>query len=199
MDFSNSAHYVLDMFRDADLEEALTTLGQVLQDRGETHDVVVIGGGALLLLGLIERPTTDLDAVARVEGERWLRAEPFPDGLRRAVTDVAAALDLEDDWLNPGPAGLVDLGLPDGFEVRAIVRAYGTLTIRLAAVEDLVAFKLYAAADHWPDQSRHLADLRRLGPTRDRLVAAAQGAPAAGGAPSPRGRASKVAHCHPAT
>ena len=162
------------MFKDADLKEALTTLDQLLQDRGEVHDLVVIGGGALLLLGLIKRPTKDLDAVARVEGERWLRAEPFPDGLSRAVVDVAAALDLEDDWLNPGPAGLVDLGLPGGFEGRATARTYGTLTIRLAAVEDLIAFKLYAAADHWPDQSRHLADLRLLGPTPDGLVAAAK-------------------------
>ena len=48
------------MFRDADLEEALSTLGQLLQDRGEAYDVVVIGGGALLLLGLIVRPTKDL-------------------------------------------------------------------------------------------------------------------------------------------
>lgn len=174
IDFADSANFLLDMFRDADLEEALTTLGQVLQDRDEAYDVVVIGGGALLLLGLIERPTKDLDAVARVEGERWLRAEPFPAGLTRAIEDVAAALDLEDDWLNRGPAGLVDLGVPDGFEERASVRACGTLIIRLAAVEDLVAFKLYAAADHWPDRSKHLADLRRLEPTREGLIAAAK-------------------------
>ena len=140
----------------------------------ERFEIVVIGGGALLLHGIIERPTKDLDAVARVEGTRWLRAEPFPVGLARAIVDVAAALDLQDDWLNPGPAGLVDLGLPDGFEERTIARTYGTLTIRLAAVEDLVAFKLYAAADHWPDRSRHLADLRCLGPTPSRLLAAAK-------------------------
>ena len=162
------------MFRDADLEEALTTLGQLLQDRGEAYDLVLIGGGALLLLGLIQRPTKDLDAVARVEEGRWLRAEPFPDGLTRAVVDVADALGLEDDWLNSGPAGLVDLGLPSGCEERAVVRSYGTLTIRLASAEDLVAFKLYAAADHWPDRSRHLADLRRLGPTSEALIAAAK-------------------------
>lgn len=162
------------MFRTADLEEALLTLGQLLHDRDETHDVVLIGGGALLLLGLIERPTKDLDAVARVQDGRWLRAEPFPEGLRRAVTEVADALDLEQDWLNPGPAGLVDLGLPDGFQERTVLRRYGALTIRLAAVEDLVAFKLYAAADHWPDRSRHLADLRKLGPTHEALVAAAR-------------------------
>jgi len=162
------------MFKNATLEEALSTLGHLLQGRGEAHDLVIIGGGALLLLGLIERPTKDLDAVARVAGDRWLRAEPFPAGLTRAVKDVAAALDLEDDWLNPGPAGLVDLGLPHGFEERASVRAYGALTIRLAAVEDLVALKLYAAADHWPDRSRHLADLRRLQPTPEALVTAAR-------------------------
>lgn len=110
------------MLRDADLADALTTLGQILQDRGEAHDVVVVGGGALLLLGCIQRPTKDLDAVARVEGERWIRAEPFPESLTRAVEDVAAALDLANDWLNPGPAALVDLGLPVGFEDRVVHR-----------------------------------------------------------------------------
>lgn len=174
IDFADNEDYFLEMFRNATLAEALTTLGQLLQERSETHDVVVIGGGALLLLGFIERPTKDLDAVARVEGERWLCAEPFPEGLTRAIEDVAAALDLEDDWLNPGPAGLMDLGLPDGFEKRATVRRYGNLTIRLAAVQDLIAFKLYAAADHWPDRSRHLADLRRLVPTPEALVAGAR-------------------------
>lgn len=162
------------MHQTADLEDALNTLGQLLHDRDETYDVVLIGGGALLLLGLIERPTKDLDAVARVQDGRWLRAEPFPEGLRRAVAEVADALDLASDWLNPGPAGLVDLGLPEGFKERTVQRRYGALTIRLASKEDLIAFKLYAAADHWPDRSRHLADLRRLGPTREALVAAAQ-------------------------
>ncbi len=162
------------MFEDADLEEALSTLGLLLRERGAVHDLVVIGGGALLLLGVIERPTKDLDAVARVEDGRWLRAEPFPSELAQAIADVGDALGLADDWLNPGPAGLVDLGLPEGFEARAVTRVFGALTIRLAARRDLVAFKLYAAADHWPDRSKHLADLRRLAPTPGALVAAAR-------------------------
>ncbi|MES2643419.1 MAG: DUF6036 family nucleotidyltransferase [Myxococcota bacterium] len=54
----------------ADLQEALETLGALLASRGQHYDIVVIGGGALLLLGLIDRPTRDLDIVSRIDGER---------------------------------------------------------------------------------------------------------------------------------
>ena len=37
------------------LEEALETLGELLGERGCSYDVVAIGGGSLLLLGLITR------------------------------------------------------------------------------------------------------------------------------------------------
>lgn len=162
------------MFQQDHLEDALATLGLVLQDRGHTYELVVVGGGAMLLLGLLQRPTKDLDAVARIEHGRWIRAAPFPEALERAVVDVADALDLSRDWLNPGPAALLDLGLPEGFEGRASVRRYGALTIRFASVQDLVALKLYAAADHWPDKSRHLDDLRRLHPSDEALLVAAR-------------------------
>ena len=174
IDFSIRENYPLDMLTDADLEQALTILGELLADRGESYDIVVIGGGALLLLGLIERPTKDLDVVARIDGHRWLRAAPFPRALNQAVLDVAAALDLTDDWLNPGPADLMDFGLPTGFEARAIVRSFGALSVRFASKQDQVAFKLYAAADHWPSPSRHLEDLRRLTPSQDALLKAAR-------------------------
>lgn len=157
----------------ASLEQALQTLGEVLAAREEHHDLAVVGGGALLILGLIDRPTRDLDVVARVEAERWSRAEPFPPALLEAVQDVAGALDLPEDWLNPGPTDLLDLGLPVGFSDRVEVRRYGTLTVRFAAREDQVAFKLYAAVDQGPD-SKHFADLRKLSPDRDELMAAAR-------------------------
>lgn len=157
----------------ASLEQALQILGEILATRGEHHDLAVVGGGALLILGLIDRPTRDLDVVARVESDRWSRAEPFPAGLAEAVRDVASALDLPDDWLNPGPTDLLDLGLPDGFAERVVVRRYGTLTIRYAVREDQIAFKLYAAVDQGPD-SKHFADLNRLAPTQDELLVAAR-------------------------
>ena len=48
------------------LREALELIGAYLEDRGESVEVVGIGGSALLLLGMIERPTQDLDLVAEV-------------------------------------------------------------------------------------------------------------------------------------
>jgi len=161
------------MLDHASLEQALQTLGEILAARGEHHDLAVVGGGALLILGLIDRPTRDLDVVARVDAGGWSRAEPFPPGLLDAVRDVATALDLSEDWLNPGPTDLLALGLPAGFSNRVVVRRYGALTVRFAAREDQIAFKLYAAVDQGPD-SKHFADLQKLSPTPDELLAAAR-------------------------
>ena len=49
------------------LDEALQTLGEVLEARGIACELVAIGGSSLMLLGLISRPTRDLDAPALVE------------------------------------------------------------------------------------------------------------------------------------
>jgi len=99
-------------FEPGSLREALTVLGEILNDRGLAHDIVVVGGGALLLSGHIDRPTKDLDVVARVENDKWTLAEPMPADLVEAVKDVAAALDLAPDWLNAGPTSLLEGGLP---------------------------------------------------------------------------------------
>ncbi len=159
--------------RISDLTAALETLGALVQERGLAFDVVVAGGGALLLEGLVLRPTNDLDIVALVEAGAWISASPLPEELLRAAREVAGALDLGEDWLNPGPTSLLDLGLPPGFAARAATRDYGGLTVRVAAREDQVALKLYAAADHWPHQGKHLQDLRELGPSSDELRRAA--------------------------
>jgi len=156
------------------LREALDTLGAILADRGHNYDIVVIGGGALQLIGLIDRPTKDLDVVALAGAEPWSRAAPLPAPLLEAVKDVALALELETDWLNPGPTDLLELGLPTGFAERTTSEHFGALTVRYAAREDQLTFKLYAAADHWPDEGKHLQDLRALTPTPEELRAAAR-------------------------
>lgn len=58
------------MFIVAELEDALDLLGQLLSDRGHRFEVVAIGGGGLQLIGVIDRPTKDLDLVALLEGIR---------------------------------------------------------------------------------------------------------------------------------
>ncbi len=78
-----------------------------------------------------------------------------------------------DNWLNAGPASLLDFGLPAGFRQRADVRRYGSLTVQVASRFDQICFKLYAAVDQGAS-SKHLDDLRLLEPTHAELLEAAR-------------------------
>jgi hypothetical protein len=157
----------------ADLERALEVLGELLADRSLSFEVHAIGGGSLLLLGLIDRPTEDLDLVAIVRAGALSGAKPMPAELEQASGEVASLLGLAADWLNPGPTDLLQFGLPAGYESRTVMRRFGGLTVHLAGRFDQICFKLYAAVDQGP-RSKHTADLRQLQPTRDELLAAAR-------------------------
>lgn len=156
------------------LEAALAALGELLAARGLHHEVILVGGGNLILRGLIGRPTTkDLDILGEWTPEGVAPIRPMPEPLRDAVIDVGRAFGLADDWLNSGPDALLDLGLPDGFVERLERRDFGGLVAWLAAWYDMVCFKLYAAVDQGP-RSRHFQDLRDLAPGVDELLAAAR-------------------------
>ena len=160
------------------LERGLEMLGELLAEEGQAADLVVIGGGALLLQGELVRPTADLDVVARFERGFLEASQPFPEPLVRAVRRVGKALDLahiprdEKDWLNPGPSYLTKMGLPEGFEQRLAVRTHGALTIRIASRRDLIALKFFAASDpqRGPRRGIDLADIRKLSPTHDEIL-----------------------------
>ena len=109
------------------LESALSALGEILAARRLDYRLAVVGGGSLMLLGELDRPTRDLDVVASIGQDGYVSAEPLPGELVQAVADVAAALGLESDWLNPGPTSLLELELPTGFAERAEVRRFGGL------------------------------------------------------------------------
>lgn len=158
-----------------DLEQALAALGENLDARDHRFDVVLVGGANLLLGGVIARPTKDGDLLGqRLDSGDVVAMHELPPDLARAVADVALAYGLAPDWLNTGPGSLVALGLPAGFASRLTCRTFGGLRVWLAGRYDMVCFKLYAAADHWPSQDRHIADLVALRPTRDELVLAAR-------------------------
>ncbi len=152
---------------------ALEALSQTLEARGLRYELVAVGGTSLLLLGLIDRPTRDLDVVATVEAGRYHALPDLPSPLAEAVRDVGEVMGIGPNWLNSGPAGLLDFGLPEGFAERAEIRSYGALTLHVASRVDQIALKLYAAADQGLT-SKHMADLRGLTPTGSELLTAAR-------------------------
>ena len=159
------------MFDRGRLEDALHALGDLLADRASKHTVIAIGGGALALLGLIERSTLDIDIVALHDNAQLRSAEPLPESLIDAIRDVAGVLGLNTSWMNSGPASLMRFGLPDGFLERCTARMYGDLTVLLASRFDQIHFKFFAAVDGAPGDKHH-QDLRALAPTRIDLEAA---------------------------
>jgi len=155
------------------LEDLLVALGDVLRARGHAYTLVAVGGGSLLLLKLGIRPTRDLDVIAIVDGSEYRKADPLPAPLVEAARDVGVAAGAGENWLNAGPASLMDFGLPPGFAGRAEVRRYGSLTLHVASRFDQICFKLYAAVDQGP-ASKHLDDLRLLEPTVAELIDSAR-------------------------
>lgn len=152
-------------------DELLEALGEQVAAGANRFDLVVIGGSALLALGLVERTTRDVDVLAIAGPEGLVPADPLPSALAQARDRVGQDFGLPVDWLNPGPTDLLRFGLPEGFLSRVKTRTYGpALTIRYAGRFDQIHFKLYAMVDQ--GAGRHEADLRALDPTADELVAA---------------------------
>jgi len=100
-------------------------------------------------------------------------ADPLPEAVCAARDRVARDFQVPVDWLNAGPASLLDFGLPEGFLGRTQRRDHGTaLTVWYASRFDQIHFKLYATVDQ--GAGKHEADLRSMDPTDEELLAAAR-------------------------
>jgi hypothetical protein len=98
---------------------------------------------------------------------------PMSEALRTAALRVAREFDLDEHWLNTGPADQVLAGLPEGFLERLTPRTYGSrLTIHLPDRYDLIHLKLFAAVDQ--GMGRHVTDLEALTPTDSEMLDAAR-------------------------
>lgn len=151
----------------------LDALGEQLERSSVSYEVVVVGGSALLALGLVTRPTKDVDLVALRDDSGLVPVSPLPAPLAAARDRVARDFQLPTDWLNDGPASLLAFGLPEGFMERARREDHGpALTVWYASRFDQIHLKLYAAVDQGP--GRHEADLRALEPSAGELVSAAR-------------------------
>lgn len=141
------------MFKKQLLEEFDAFLGE----RALRLDAVAVGGGALLLLGITQRRTLDLDIL-----------HPMLSVEVSAAASEFAQLQggrLAADWLNNGPSELAAC-LPGGWEER-VQLAFEGRVIRLMALGrgDLLCSKLFALCDRGTD----LSDCLALAPSAEEL------------------------------
>ena len=158
-----------------EIDAVLNALSEQLKAKGAgTIEMVVCGGAALNILGFVSRPTEDVDVIAFVkQNKELIKARPLLPELVEAAKRVREDFNLTDNWLNAGPADVMDLGLPDGLMNRVETRKYGkALTIHFLSRYDQIYFKLYAVIDQ--GYGRHYDDLMELNPTANELESAAR-------------------------
>lgn len=174
---TRTEHTTTEMAEDK-LRQALDLLAFRLGENGveEIVELVVCGGSALILTGLVPRTTQDVDVVAFMQNGALVSPAPLPRYLVEAAAEVAEELFLPANWLNNGPSsgegGLFQMGLPEGFEDRLQLQKFGDLlTVHFIGRLDQIHFKLYASVDQG---GYHITDLQSLSPTPEEILLAAK-------------------------
>ena len=156
-----------------EIEKVLMALSEQLESEGVMKiELVVCGGTALNILGYIDRTTKDIDVIAFVDKDILTKADPLNPSLLVAARKVQRDFNLPDNWLNAGPASIMDFGLPEGLMDRVKTYSYGkNLIIHFLTRYDQIHFKLYAAVDQ--SGGKHYDDLLSLKPIAQELEKAA--------------------------
>jgi hypothetical protein len=161
------------------IEEALKRLNAKMVYAGmERIELVSCGGASLNLMGWIVRSTSDVDIICRVEigPENKVILRPglaLPSEFMQLAAEVGQELGLKEEWLNFGPAPLIEFGLPSGLELRLKRKSYGAcLKLHLISRLDQIHLKIYATMDPKTRQETHLSDLLDLEPTEREVKAA---------------------------
>jgi len=147
--------------------------------------LLVCGGAALNVLGLIRRNTRDVDVICVAEDHngniRFVKGEHLPFTPPEIVDTVARDLGLpmtdhqgkplpnDQKWINLGPHRLLDFGLPDGIEKRLTKQKYRKrLTVYFIGRTDQIPLKLYAClvSDR---EIIHFQDLMKLAPSEEEM------------------------------
>jgi hypothetical protein len=123
---------------------AFQRLGELAAANGQAADLLLLGGGAMVLRFDARLSTKDLDVVILAPTNAAL--------IRGWAAEVAADLSWPDDWLNDAAKGFVV-----GSSLSRPVFASAGITVRVPATEQLLAMKLCA----WRDDV-DIADARRL-------------------------------------
>jgi hypothetical protein len=151
-------------------EQHLAALGAHLQADGRRVRLLVVGGAAMRMRGVVPRATHDVDVLAAVDES----GEPSPPDLetvRPLIHRVARDFGIPGDWLNTEVAMQWRLGLPPDPLADCEWRTFGSLDIGLAGRGLLIALKLFATCDH-SATSVHCQDLLALSPEDSELAQA---------------------------
>jgi hypothetical protein len=131
-----------------------------LEDRGLRLDAIVVGGSALVLLGIIDRPTRDVDVL-----HPDLPPQIAAASRAFALQMRGRGIEVSDTWLNNGPASLSKV-LPNGWRQRTQPAFSGrALVLETLGRADLLKTKLFALCDRGTD----LADCMAFSPTVEEL------------------------------
>ena len=171
------------MFQDKEsIEEVLHAFAEHLAEDGVHHlELVVCGGAALNILGLIHRGTRDVDVVAIVERDKHGQAilqipSALDESIKKAILRIHKDFNLEENWFNIQTGALfTSLHFPKGILERTIKREFGNnVIIHFLDRYDQIHFKLYAALDNETRRAVHLSDLLALSPSETEICEAAK-------------------------
>lgn len=135
---------------------------EFLAQRGVRFEGIVIGGAALNLQGIVQRPTKDCDVLEpSVPADVAAAARAFAE-LQRKQGNAR-----DDHWFNDGPGSLAEV-LPVGWRSK-VASIFEGRSLRLFTLgrEDMLRSKLFALCDRGID----LPDCLALAPTHAELDA----------------------------
>ena len=117
-----------------ELESAFLRLGQLAEAEGLLIELLLVGGGAMVLAFDARAATRDVDVVILQPADR--------SKVRRLSEIIATERDWPSDWLNEGAKGFLVSTTPG-----ATLIAVAGLTVRIPPIEQLLAMKLCAWRD----------------------------------------------------
>ena len=140
--------------------EVTKQFDEFLKERNLSLEAVVIGGAALVLLGVISRQTKDCDVLhPLLTPELEAAAREFALAMRQS------GIALQDNWLNHEPSSIAGL-LPVHWESRVQLVFKGeTITFYTLGRLDLLRTKLFALCDRGSD----MQDCIAMNPTFDEI------------------------------
>lgn len=158
------------------MRTAFRAVGDLLSSNGHSVAILVVGGAALNLLGMLERATIDVDVIALVDThadgtQQLVNADPFSVSLANAISSVARDLGLPSDWMNHEVALQWKAGLPPDILADVTWERHGGLSVGLVGRQTQITLKLFAAVDQGV-ASVHMQDLLLLRPAADELSTA---------------------------